>query len=84
MVFNKTEENWKELGAYWTTKEIFQQPETWLKTFQQVKNEKNEIKQKLQDIKEVMREKEKSKTVDYKQINKAHHTNNAKYRDHEK
>ena len=34
-------------------------------------NEKNEIKQKLQDIKEVMREKEKSKTVDYKQINKA-------------
>lgn len=47
-------------------------------------NEKNEIKQKLQDIKEVMREKEKSKTVDYKQINKAHHTNNAKYRDIEK
>lgn len=47
-------------------------------------NEKNEIKQKLQDIKEVMREKEKSKTVDYKQINKAHHTNNAKYRDREK
>ena len=47
-------------------------------------NEKNEIKQKLQDIKEVMREKEKSKTVYYKQINKAHHTNNAKYRDHEK
>lgn len=46
--------------------------------------EKNEIKQKLQDIKEVMREKEQSKTVDYKQINKAHHTNNAKYRDHEK
>lgn len=47
-------------------------------------NEKNEIKQKLQDIKEVMREKEKLKTVDYKQINKAHHTNNAKYRDREK
>lgn len=46
--------------------------------------EKNEIKQKLQDIKEVMREKEQSKTVDYKQINKSHHTNNAKYRDHEK
>lgn len=46
--------------------------------------EKNEIKQKLQDIKEVMREKEQSKTVDYKQINKSHHTNNAKYRDREK
>lgn len=47
-------------------------------------NEKNEIRKKLQDIKEVMKEKEQSKTVDYKQINKSHHTNNAKYRDHEK
>lgn len=46
--------------------------------------EKNEIKQKLQDIKEVMREKEQSKTVDYKQINKSHHTNAAKYREFEK
>lgn len=47
-------------------------------------NEKNEIRKKLQDIKEAMREKEQSKTVDYKQINKSHHTNNAKYREHEK
>lgn len=47
-------------------------------------NEKNEIRKKLQDIKEAMREKEQSKTVDYKKINKSHHTNNAKYRDHEK
>ena len=47
-------------------------------------NEKNEIRKKLQDIKEAMREKEQSKTVDYKQINKSHHTNNAKYRDIEK
>ena len=47
-------------------------------------NEKNEIKKKLQDIKEAMREKEQSKTVDYKQINKSHHTNAAKYRDIEK
>lgn len=47
-------------------------------------NEKNEIRKKLQDIKEAMREKEQSKTVDYKQINKSHHTNNAKYRDREK
>jgi hypothetical protein len=46
--------------------------------------EKNEIRQKLQSIKEVMKEKEQSKTVDYKKINKTHHTNNAKYRDHEK
>ena len=44
MVFNKTEEIWKELGAYWTSKEIFQQPETWLKTFEQVKREKDQIK----------------------------------------
>ena len=47
-------------------------------------NEKNEIRKKLQDIKEAMREKEQSKTVDYKQINKSHHTNAAKYRDIEK
>lgn len=47
-------------------------------------NEKNYIRQKLQSIKEVMKEKEQSKTVDYKQINKSHHTNNAKYRDREK
>lgn len=47
-------------------------------------NEKNEIRQKLQSIKEVMKEKEQSKTVDYKKINKTHHTNNAKYRDIEK
>ena len=46
--------------------------------------EKNEIRKKLQSIKEVMKEKEQSKTVDYKQINKSHHTNNAKYRDIEK
>lgn len=48
-------------------------------------NEKNDIRQKLQSIKEVMKEKEQSKTVDYKQINKSHHNaNNAKYRDREK
>lgn len=47
-------------------------------------NEKNNIRQKLQSIKEVMKEKEQSKTVDYKQINKSHHTNNAKYRDIDK
>lgn len=47
--------------------------------------EKNEIRQKLQSIKEVMKEKEQSKTVDYKQINKSHHNaNNAKYREFEK
>ena len=44
MVFNKSEETWKELGAYWTSKEIYQQPETWMKTFNQVKAEAKEIK----------------------------------------
>lgn len=44
MVFNKTEEQWKEMGAYWTSKEIFQQPATWLKTLEQVKAEKDAIK----------------------------------------
>ena len=44
MVFNKTEETWKDLGAYWTSKEIYQQPETWMKTFNQVKAEAKEIK----------------------------------------
>lgn len=43
-MFNKKEEEWKELGAYWTSKEIFQQPETWLKTFNQIKNEKEAIR----------------------------------------
>ncbi len=44
MVFDKTEEQWKEVGGYWTSKEIYQQPETWLKTFNQVKAEKDAIK----------------------------------------
>ena len=47
-------------------------------------NEKNDIRQKLQEVKHTIQKKEQSKTVDYKQINKSHHTNNAKYRDREK
>ena len=43
MVFNRTEEQWRQLGAYWTSREIFQQPDTWLKTFEQIKAEKEEI-----------------------------------------
>ena len=43
MVFNKTEEQWKESGAYWTSREIYQQPETWLKTFEQIRKEKDAI-----------------------------------------
>ena len=44
MIFDRSEEQWKEVGSYWTSKEIFQQPETWLKTFKQVKAEKDSIK----------------------------------------
>lgn len=44
MLFNKTEDSWKELNGYWTAKEICQQPETWKKTIAQVKNEKEAIK----------------------------------------
>lgn len=47
-------------------------------------NEKNDIRQKLQEVKRTIQKKEQSKTVDYKQINKSHHTNNAKYRGIEK
>ncbi|MBR2827091.1 MAG: SIS domain-containing protein [Erysipelotrichaceae bacterium] len=43
MVFNKTEEQWKKSGAYWTSREIYQQPETWLKTFEQIRKEKDSI-----------------------------------------
>ena len=44
MIFDRSEEQWEEVGSYWTSKEIFQQPETWLKTFNQVKAEKDSIK----------------------------------------
>lgn len=51
MVFSKTEEEWKGLGAYWTSKEIYQQPETWLKTLEQIKNEKGEISAFINKVK---------------------------------
>ena len=44
MIFNKTEQNWKELNGYWTSKEIYQQPETWKKTILQVKNEADALR----------------------------------------
>lgn len=44
MLFNKSEETWKELKGYWTAKEICQEPETWKKTVQQIKEEKDAIK----------------------------------------
>ena len=50
MVFNKTEEQWKKSGAYWTSREIYQQPETWLKTFEQIKKEKDAISRFIQKV----------------------------------
>ena len=50
MVFNKTEEQWKESGAYWTSREIYQQPETWLKTFEQIRKEKDAISRFIQKV----------------------------------
>ena len=50
MVFNKTEEQWKESGAYWTSREIYQQPETWLKTFEQIRKEKDAISGIIQKV----------------------------------
>lgn len=43
MIFAKKETVWKELNAYWTSKEIYQQPSTWHKTYEQVCAEKTEI-----------------------------------------
>lgn len=50
MLFSKNEEELKNLGAYWTAKEIFQQPETWIKTFNQVKNEAKKIKDLIDKV----------------------------------
>ncbi len=50
MIFDRNEEQWKEVGSYWTSKEIFQQPETWLKTFNQVKAEKDSIKTLIEKV----------------------------------
>ena len=43
MVFGKDEKTWQDLTAYWTSREIHQQPATWLKTLEQVKREKDAI-----------------------------------------
>ena len=51
MVFSRSEQEWKDLGAYWTSKEIYQQPETWLKTLNQIKTEKDAIKAFINQVK---------------------------------
>ena len=37
MLFDKMSADWKNLGGYWTAKEINQQPATWKKTIDQIK-----------------------------------------------
>ena len=50
MIFNKDEKTWKDLTAYWTSREIYQQPATWLKTLEQIKNEKDAIRTFIEKV----------------------------------
>ncbi len=43
MLFDKMSADWKNLGGYWTAKEINQQPATWKKTIDQIKEEKEAL-----------------------------------------
>ncbi|MDF9825490.1 tagatose-6-phosphate ketose/aldose isomerase [Breznakia sp. PF5-3] len=43
MLFNMELDAWKEKYGYWTAKEINQQPETWKKTVQKIKENKSDI-----------------------------------------
>lgn len=43
MIFNTETNIWEEKKAYWTAKEIKQQPETWMKTMNLIKEKKSEI-----------------------------------------
>ena len=50
MIFGKDELTWKELSAIFTSTEVYQQPATWLKTLEQVKNEKDQIKALIEKV----------------------------------
>lgn len=43
MIFNMSSKEWKEKDSYWTSKEIGQQPITWNKTFELIKENSEEI-----------------------------------------
>lgn len=49
-MFGKSEKEWIDLKGIFTATEINQQPETWFKTVQQIKKEKQEIKTFLDKI----------------------------------
>ena len=50
MIFNRNEEQWKQVGAYWTSREIHQQPETWLKTFEKIRKGKEAISEFISKV----------------------------------
>lgn len=50
MLFNKDLDTWKKENGYWTAKEINQQPETWKKTLQLVKDHKEDIQKFIDKV----------------------------------
>ena len=49
-MFKKDKKTWIDLGAEHTSREIAQQPSTWLKTFEIVSNLKNELKAFIESV----------------------------------
>ncbi|MBP3870504.1 MAG: SIS domain-containing protein [Faecalicoccus sp.] len=50
MLFNQNEQTWIDNKAYWTAKEILQQPTTWKKTLEQMKAERKAIRSFIEKI----------------------------------
>ena len=50
MLFNKDVDTWKKENGYWTAKEINQQPDTWKKTIELVKNNKEDIQKFIDKV----------------------------------
>ena len=50
MIFNKTKEQLNELKAIYTAQEIYQQPSTWKKTLQQMKDHKEEYQNFIDQV----------------------------------
>lgn len=51
MIFGKTVEKWEELNGYNTANEINHQADTWLKTFDLVRNQKDELNKFIEPFK---------------------------------
>lgn len=50
MMFFQTEDAWKKSGGFHTAHEILQQPETWRKTFEQIRDRHAELRAFIQEI----------------------------------